>query len=51
MENQTVRIQKLGKHMYLNSYMNMEIYSQRLSQGGCHYGSYMTMQLSLRKIQ
>ena len=25
MENQTVRIQKLGKHMYLNGYMNMEI--------------------------
>jgi len=51
MENKTVRIQKLRKHIYLNGYMNMEMYSQRLSQKGYHYRSYMTMQLSLRKIQ
>jgi len=32
-----MRIQRFGKYMYLNSYMNMEIYTQKPNQRECHY--------------
>ena len=47
MENQTVRIQRLGKYMYLNGYMNMEMYSQKPNQRKCYYKNHMTIQLNL----
>jgi len=44
-------IQKPGKYICLNDYMNMEMYSQKPNQREYYYKNYMTIQLNLRKMQ